>query len=106
MQLVLRAAHAVLDLVRPEEHDDVRVGVQPEQRVAQLRVYHNTRFDLLPIKVVGLRHGNIVADDADWLEGNSGRAGHVLFAVVEEAAEAGKHAPQVSRWRKGRHAGA
>ena len=63
-------------------------------------------FDLLPIKVVGLRHGNLVADNANWFEGNSGRAGHVLFGVVEEAAEAGKHAPQVSRWHKGRHADA
>jgi len=104
MEPVFRASHAVLHLMRPEEDDDVRVGVQPEERVGQLRVHDDTGFDLLPIKVVGLRHRNIVVDDADWLEGNSGRAGHVLFGVVEEAAEAGKHAPQVSRWHKGRHA--
>ena len=89
---MLRATHAFLDLMRPEEDDDVRVCVQPEEGVGQLRMYDDPGFDLLPVKVVGLRHGNVVADNADRIEGNSGRAGHVFSGAVEEAAEAGKHA--------------
>jgi hypothetical protein len=93
---VLRAAYAFLNLVRPEEDNDVRIGIQPEQRVRELRMHHDARFDLLPVKVVGLRDGDVVADNADRIEGNRGWAGHVFSGAVEKTAEAGKHELKLS----------
>lgn len=82
--------------MRPEEDDNVRVVIQAQERIRQFSVNEDPRFDLLPVKVVGLRNGHIVANDADRFEGNRGQAYHVFIWAVEETAKAVKHAPKLA----------
>src|SRR3990170_1764172 len=95
----LGAAHVRRHQVGPEQDVDVRIAVQPQERLRQLRPQDNARPDVLP--AVGHRPLDAVPDDADGPHGDLGQVGQFIAATEEEAADAVQHLslpPLSPRW--------
>src|SRR6266516_635949 len=65
MQSVLGADDVRRDKMGPEQHLDVRIGLEPKQRVGELGAYQNPRLVSAPVEAGRPRFAYGVSDDPD-----------------------------------------
>lgn len=97
MQSVLGADDVRRNKMGPEQHLDVRIGLEAKQRVGELRAYQNPRLDSAPVEAGRLRFAYGVSDDPDGAHDDLRKVRKLTHRPLKEPANQVTHEVDVTR---------